>query len=99
LETIIDPDFGMNIVDCGFVKDMSVDTSAGSVYFRLELTTPACPIKDEFEQKAYEVVNALDWVQEVRSSIYFSQIWNPHSDKSVFEQFFFRSPRLIRMRH
>lgn len=51
LSRIIDPDFGMNIVDCGFVKDLAIDAGAGSVAFRLELTTPACPIKDEFERQ------------------------------------------------
>lgn len=50
LSRIIDPDFGMNIVDCGFIKDLAVDGEAGSVSFRLELTTPACPIKDDFEK-------------------------------------------------
>ena len=50
LSRIIDPDFGMDIVACGFVKDMSI-SGDGSVAFQLELTTPACPIKDEFERK------------------------------------------------
>lgn len=66
LEAVIDPDFAMNIVDCGFVKDLAVDGSAGSVAFRLELTTPACPIKEEFERDATAVVQALPWVNTVR---------------------------------
>jgi metal-sulfur cluster biosynthetic enzyme len=31
LSTIIDPDFGMDIVSCGFVKDMNIDAIAGKV--------------------------------------------------------------------
>ncbi|KAK9817738.1 hypothetical protein WJX72_001464 [[Myrmecia] bisecta] len=65
LSRILDPDFGMDIVACGFVKDMQIDTAAGSVSFRLELTTPACPIKDEFERKARQYVAELDWVRSV----------------------------------
>ncbi|KAJ0576379.1 putative iron-sulfur protein NUBPL [Helianthus annuus] len=65
LSQIIDPDFGTDIVSCGFVKDLDVDDASGEVSFRLELTTPACPIKDEFEQKANEVVAALPWVKNV----------------------------------
>eukprot|EP00892_Ulva_mutabilis_P002748 jgi/Ulvmu1/12474/UM009_0126.1 len=65
LEAVIDPDFAMNIVDCGFVKDLAVDGGAGSVAFRLELTTPACPVKDEFERQANAVVQALPWVNDV----------------------------------
>ena len=39
----MDPDFGMNIVECGFVKALEID--GNTVSFALELTTPACPIK------------------------------------------------------
>ncbi|XP_059276836.1 fe-S cluster assembly factor HCF101, chloroplastic [Lycium ferocissimum] len=65
LSQIIDPDFGTDIVSCGFVKDLVVDDNPGEVSFRLELTTPACPIKDMFEQKANEVVAELPWVKKV----------------------------------
>ncbi|KAL8237043.1 hypothetical protein R6Q59_018124 [Mikania micrantha] len=65
LSQIIDPDFGTDIVSCGFVKDLLVDDASGEVSFRLELTTPACPVKDMFEQKANEVVAALPWVKNV----------------------------------
>lgn len=65
LSQIIDPDFGTDIVSCGFVKDMQLDEISGEVSFRLELTTPACPIKDMFEQQANAVVAALPWVQKV----------------------------------
>jgi metal-sulfur cluster biosynthetic enzyme len=67
LEAIMDPDFGMNIVECGFVKDLVVDVATGAVTFRLELTTPACPIKDEFHRQAIAEVTALEWVSTVRS--------------------------------
>lgn len=49
LRAVIDPDFGEDIVACGFVKDLTVD--GGRVAFRLELTTPACPIKEQFERE------------------------------------------------
>nr|XP_043631815.1 fe-S cluster assembly factor HCF101, chloroplastic isoform X1 [Erigeron canadensis]XP_043631816.1 fe-S cluster assembly factor HCF101, chloroplastic isoform X1 [Erigeron canadensis] len=66
LAQIIDPDFGTDIVSCGFVKDLVVDDVSGEVSFRLELTTPACPVKDMFEKQANEVVAALPWVQNVK---------------------------------
>uniref|UniRef100_A0A6N2N893 MIP18 family-like domain-containing protein n=2 Tax=Salix viminalis TaxID=40686 RepID=A0A6N2N893_SALVM len=66
LSQIIDPDFGTDIVSCGFVKDLNIVEAQGEVSFRLELTTPACPIKDMFEQKANEVVALLPWVKNVK---------------------------------
>jgi metal-sulfur cluster biosynthetic enzyme len=65
LSQIIDPDFGTDIVSCGFVKDLGINEALGEVSFRLELTTPACPVKDMFENKANEVVAALPWVKKV----------------------------------
>ncbi|KAA0046624.1 fe-S cluster assembly factor HCF101 [Cucumis melo var. makuwa] len=66
LSQIIDPDFGTDIVSCGFVKDLQIDEALGEVSFRLELTTPACPVKDMFEQRANEEVAALPWVKNVK---------------------------------
>lgn len=56
LRRIIDPDFGEDIVSCGFVKDMNIDAATGAVSFTLELTTPACPVKDQFKREAIQYV-------------------------------------------
>ena len=56
LRPIIDPDFGKSIVDLGFVKNLRID--GGSVAFDIELTTPACPVKEEFQRSARERVSA-----------------------------------------
>ncbi len=63
LRGIIDPDFGKNVVELGFVKDLKIEGS--DVSFTLELTTPACPVKAEFEASARERVGALDGVGNV----------------------------------
>ena len=63
LRPIIDPDFGKSIVDLGFIKELAVD--GGRVSFAIELTTPACPVKAEFERAARERVSALPGVDEV----------------------------------
>jgi len=63
LRPIIDPDFQKSIVDLGFVKDLRID--GDNVSFAIELTTPACPVKDEFKRAAHERVQALDGVENV----------------------------------
>ncbi len=63
LRPIIDPDFAKSIVELGFVKDIRID--GGRVSFAIELTTPACPVKAEFEKAARERVLALDGVESV----------------------------------
>jgi ATP-binding protein involved in chromosome partitioning len=63
LHPIVDPDFGRSIVDLGFVKNLRIEGSR--VAFDIELTTPACPVKAEFERAARERVAALPGVSEV----------------------------------
>ncbi len=63
LRPIVDPDFGKSIVDLGFVKNIRID--GRDVSFAIELTTPACPVKAEFEKAARERVLALDAVENV----------------------------------
>jgi ATP-binding protein involved in chromosome partitioning len=63
LRPIVDPDFGKSIVDLGFVKNIEIESAA--VSFEIELTTPACPVKAEFEKAARERVLALDGVDRV----------------------------------
>jgi ATP-binding protein involved in chromosome partitioning len=63
LRPIVDPDFGKSIVDLGFVKDLRID--GAKVSFTIELTTPACPVKAEFERAARERVAALPGVEAV----------------------------------
>ncbi len=63
LRPIIDPDFQKSIVDLGFIKDLKIDGAA--VSFSIELTTPACPVKDQFKAAAQERVGALDGVDDV----------------------------------
>ncbi|KAF8072891.1 HCF101 [Scenedesmus sp. PABB004] len=65
LRRIIDPDFGEDIVSCGFVKALRVEPASGEVAFTLELTTPACPVKDQFKREATQYVGELPWVTSV----------------------------------
>jgi len=67
LRPIIDPDLGRSIVDLGFIKHLKI--AGGDVSFTIELTTPACPIKAEFEKAARERVLALEGVESVQVSM------------------------------
>ncbi len=64
LRAVIDPDFQQDIVTLGFVKDLEIHE--GRVSFKIELTTPACPIRDQFREQAEEAVRRLPGVTDVR---------------------------------
>ena len=63
LKNIIDPDLGRDIVTLGFIKKLTIE--GGTVSFEVELTTPACPVKEEFKRDAESLVGELPWVEKV----------------------------------
>lgn len=63
LRVVEDPDLKRDIVSLGFVKDVRV--CGGSVAFRIELTTPACPVRDMLKVQAERAVQVLPGVQQV----------------------------------
>jgi ATP-binding protein involved in chromosome partitioning len=63
LRVVQDPDLHKDIVALGFVKDLSID--GGRVAFTIELTTPACPVKDLMRDQAKAAVSALPGVTDV----------------------------------
>ena len=63
LKTVMDPDLHKNIVDLGFVKNLEI--KEGRVQFDVELTTPACPVKEQLQTECQTKVKALDGVKEV----------------------------------
>jgi Mrp family chromosome partitioning ATPase/DUF971 family protein len=64
LKSIIDPDLGKDIVSLGFVKNLKIDND-GDVTFDLELTTPACPVKEQFRVDCSKAISQLPWVKNV----------------------------------
>ena len=63
LRGVQDPDLHKDIVSLGFVKE--VEIKGGEVDFTVELTTPACPVKDQMKAQARAAVAALAGVTGV----------------------------------
>jgi len=63
LKVVTDPDLHRDIVSLGFVKNVKI--SGGDVSFTIELTTPACPVKDQLRDQARTAVQRLPGVARV----------------------------------
>ena len=63
LRAVKDPDLHKDIVALGFVKNLQI--GEGRVGFTIELTTPACPVKDLMRDQARALVGALPGVSAV----------------------------------
>lgn len=82
LSAVIDPDLGSDIVTLGFVKDLRISEEGDNgaiVTFDVELTTPACPVKETFQVECRDLVEALPWVDRAEVTM-TAQPMRPSSD-------------------
>jgi ATP-binding protein involved in chromosome partitioning len=63
LKVVRDPDLHRDIVALGFIKDLKID--GGEVAFTIELTTPACPVKEQMRDQARAAVLQVAGVSAV----------------------------------
>jgi ATP-binding protein involved in chromosome partitioning len=57
LRKVIDPELGRDLVTAGMIKELAVDGSR--LRLLVELTTPACPLKDKIEADVRAALGAL----------------------------------------
>jgi ATP-binding protein involved in chromosome partitioning len=62
LKNVQEPELGRDIVSLNMVKDVLITNA--DVSLKIELTTPACPLKDEIERNVHQALGALG-AQEV----------------------------------
>jgi len=65
LRAVIDPDLNEDIVTLGFVQNIVFDESTRSISFDVELTTPACPVKETFRTDCEKLVLGLPFIDSV----------------------------------
>src|SRR3989337_2724327 len=63
LAVVKDPDLHRDIVSLKFIKNLRID--GGRVAFAIELTTPACPVKDQMREQARAGVAGLPGVKNI----------------------------------
>ncbi|MBM2844089.1 MAG: hypothetical protein HW404_1926 [Anaerolineales bacterium] len=63
LSRVQEPELHRDLVSLGMIKDLTLD--AGRVGFTIELTTPACPLRDQIVREARQAVEAVPGVQQV----------------------------------
>ena len=78
LTEIIDPDLHKDIVSLGFIKELVI--SGSTVSFAIELTTPACPVKNQFKMAAEKLVGELEGVKKVHVTMTARNARNDQSE-------------------
>ncbi len=66
LKKVRDPEIGRDIVSLGMVKNLAL--SGGKVSFTVELTTPACPLRDRIEEDCRKALAAIEGITALELS-------------------------------
>jgi metal-sulfur cluster biosynthetic enzyme len=75
LKTVLDPELGINIVDLGLVYGTQITNN--NLKVDLTLTTPGCPLINEFIQNAKEALAQIEGVGSITINITFDPPWSP----------------------
>lgn len=67
LRSVMDPDLNRDVVSLGFIKELKID--GGNVSFKLELTTPACPLKAQLKAASEGAVKSISGVAAVNVDV------------------------------
>ncbi|MCF8301874.1 MAG: Mrp/NBP35 family ATP-binding protein [Bacteroidales bacterium] len=57
LRTVNDPDLKKDLVTLNMIKD--IETGGNTIKFKVELTTPACPLKDKIEEDCRNAIHEI----------------------------------------
>src|SRR5881396_3779043 len=83
LKQVQDPDLRKDIVSLGFIRNLKIDS--GKVSFDLNLTTPACPVKDQMRDQAVALFRSLPGVQTVEVNMTSEVRSTPQLDRSALK--------------
>lgn len=73
LETVIDPELGIDIVNLGLIYEVDFDGEKNHAIIKMTLTTMGCPLADVITD---DIHDALDDVPEVKT-VEVKLVWYP----------------------
>lgn len=74
LGTILDPEFGINIVDMGLIYDVKLD--GPNLAVAMTLTTPSCPASDMIFNGVRTALSDLPGAGAVHVELVWDPAWN-----------------------
>ena len=75
LRSVLDPEYGLNIVDMGLIYSVACD--AGNIAVTMTLTTENCPSGEWIYEGVKTALNSLPGAQNVMVTIVFDPHWTP----------------------
>lgn len=76
LKTIYDPEIPVNIYELGLIYEITVHDNR-SVYVKMTLTAPNCPVADILPQQVRSAVGSIPEVEDARVDLTFDPPFTP----------------------
>lgn len=80
LSRVIEPDLRKDLVSLNMIKSLQVNE--GKISFTIELTTPACPLKDQIENDCRREL-AKDFGQMPVEISFSARVWGQHGQREL----------------
>jgi metal-sulfur cluster biosynthetic enzyme len=75
LQSVSDPEIGMDIVNLGLVYEVQIN--GDKVYIKMTMTAPTCPVTPWILAEAQRVVENLQGVEAADVELVWEPPWNP----------------------
>ncbi|MDR1567670.1 MAG: metal-sulfur cluster assembly factor [Streptococcaceae bacterium] len=75
LETVIDPELGVDIVNLGLIYEISFEDN-GHTEVKMTLTTMGCPLADILTDQIHEALQEVPEVNEVEVKLVWFPAWS-----------------------
>ncbi|MBS4461850.1 metal-sulfur cluster assembly factor [Aerococcaceae bacterium zg-B36] len=76
LETVIDPELGIDLVNLGLIYHVTIDDE-GVCLVEMTLTTMGCPLADIIVADVKQALMKLDFIQDVNVEFVWYPAWGP----------------------
>ena len=75
LETVIDPELGIDIVNLGLVYEVEFDAETGNTVIKMTLTTMGCPLADVLTESIHEALSDIPEVKNPEVKVVWYPAW------------------------
>ncbi|KAF1300092.1 MULTISPECIES: metal-sulfur cluster assembly factor [Enterococcus] len=75
LETVIDPELGIDIVNLGLIYEIEFDGETGNAVVKMTLTTMGCPLADILTDQIHQALAEVTEVKNVEVKLVWYPAW------------------------
>ena len=87
LQSVEDPEIGLNIVDLGLIYQIDFDEENKKIFLSMTLTTQFCPMGESISHAAKQALEQVFNDYEIELQLTFSPPWNAERISEAGQEF------------